>query len=64
MERERDDEAMETVSAGRRVYEDLEEMYRKERAPHGRTRRLAVRLGLAVAVLLVACGLLTWRLVT
>ena len=63
MERERD-EAREAVSAGRRLYDELEETCRKERAAHERMRRLAVRLGLTVAVLLVACGLLAWRLVT
>ena len=63
MERERD-EAREAACAGRQAYEELEEEYRKERAAHGRTRRLAVRLGLAVVALLVICGLLTWRLLT
>ena len=63
VERERN-EAREAASAGRRFHDELEETCRKERAAHGRTRRLAVRLGLAVAVLLVACGLLIWQLVT
>ncbi len=63
MERERD-EAREAASADRRAYEELEEAYRKERAAHGRTRRLAVRLALVVAALLVVCGLLTWLLLT
>ena len=62
LERERD-EARESASASRQAYEELEEAYRKERAAHGRTRRLAVRLGLALVALLVVCGLLTWRLV-
>ena len=62
MERERD-EAKEAASASRQAYEELEEAYRKERAAHGRTRRWTVRLGLAVVVLLVVVGLLTWRLV-
>ena len=35
----------------------------RERAARRRMRRLAVRLGVAVVVLLVVCGLLTWRLV-
>ena len=61
MERERD-EAKEAASASRQAYEELEEAYRKERAAHGRTRRWTVRLGLAVVVRLVICGLLTWRL--
>ena len=62
LERERD-EARESASASRQAYEELEEAYRKELAAHGRTRRLAVRLGLVVGALLVICGLLTWRLV-
>ena len=61
LERERD-EARETASASGRAYEEMEEAYRKEVAAHGRTRRLAFRLGLAVVALLVICGLLTWRL--
>ena len=61
LERERD-EARESASASRQAYEELEEAYRKERAAHGRTRRLAVSLGLVVGALLVICGLLTWRL--
>lgn len=61
LERERD-EARESVSARRQAYEEVEEAYRKEQVAHGRTRRLAVRLALAVAVLLVVVGLLTWRL--
>ena len=58
------DEAREAASADRRAYEELEEAYQKERAVHGRTRRLAVRLALVVAALLVVCGLLTWLLLT
>ena len=61
LERERD-EARDAASASRQGYEELEEAYRKELAAHGRTRRLAVRLGLVVVALLVICGLLTWRL--
>ena len=61
LERERD-EAREAASASRRPYQELEEAYRKERAAHGRTRRWAIRPGLAVVALLVICGLLTWRL--
>ena len=52
LERERD-EAREAASAGRQAYEELEEVYRKERVAHGRTRRLALRLGLVAAALLV-----------
>ncbi len=62
LERERD-EARDAASASRQAYEEMEEAYWKERAAHGRTRRLAIRLGLAVVALLVICGLLTWRLV-
>lgn len=40
----------------------LERAYGKEMAERGRSRRWAVRLGLAVVALLVVCGLLTWRL--
>ena len=61
LERERD-EARESVSAVRQAYEELEEAYRKERAAHGGRRRLVFRLGLAMVVLLVVCGLLVWRL--
>ena len=61
LERERD-EASAAASASRRAYEELEEEYRKERAVHGRTRRLAIRLGLVAVALLVICGLLMWRL--
>ena len=62
LERERD-EARESVSAVRQAYEELEEAYCKARAAHGGRRRLVFRLGLAMVVLLVVCGLLTWRLV-
>ena len=61
LERERD-EARESASASRQAYEELEEAYHKELAVHGRTRRLTIRIGLAVVALLVICGLLTWRL--
>ncbi len=61
LERERD-EARESASTSRQAYEELEEAYRKETAAHGRTKRWAIRLGLAVVALLVICGLLTWRL--
>ena len=63
LERERD-EARESVSAVRQAYEELEEAYRKERAAHGGRRRLVFRLGLAMVVLLVVCGLLVWQLFT
>ena len=61
LERERD-EAKDAASASRQAYEEMEEAYRKERAAHERTRPYAFRLSLAVVVLLVICGLLTWRL--
>ena len=59
MERERD-EAMEAASASHQAHEELEEAYREEQAAHGRARRLAIRLGLVAAALLVICGLVTW----
>ena len=62
LERERD-EARDAASSSGRAYEEMEEAYRKERVAHGRTRRLAFRLGLVAVALLVICGLLTWRLV-
>ena len=61
LERERD-EAREAASASGRAYEEMEEAYWKEQVAHGRMSRWVFRLGLAVAVLLVVCGLLTWRL--
>ncbi len=61
LERERD-EAREAALASRQAHKELEEAYRKELAVHGRTRRLTIRIGLAVVALLVICGLLTWRL--
>ena len=63
LERERD-EARESASVSRQAYEELEEVYCKERDAHGRTRRVAVRLALVVAVLVVVCGLVTWQLFT
>ena len=64
LKRERD-EAREAASASRQAYEELEEAYRKECPMHGRTRRLALRLGLvaaALVVLLAVTILVTWRL--
>ena len=61
LERERD-EAVYAASADRRAYEEMEEAYEKERDARRRMRRLAVRLGLAVVVLLAVVGLLVWRL--
>ena len=63
LERERD-EAREAASASRQAYEEMEEAYRRERALHGRTRGLALRLGLAVTALLVISALLAWLLLT
>ena len=62
LERERD-EAVYSASADRQALEQMEEEYEKERTARRRMRRLAVRLGLAVVVLLVIVGLLMWRLV-
>ena len=62
LERERD-EARDTASASIRAHEEIEEAYQKEIATHGRTRRLAFRLGLvgaALLVLLVASVLVWW----
>ena len=42
----------------------LEEEYRRECAAHAGTRRLALRLGLVAAALLVISILVTWRLFT
>ncbi len=64
LERERD-EARDAASASSAAYEEVTEAYRKERVAHGRTRRLALRLGLVVAalvVLLVIGVLVAWRL--
>ena len=64
LERERD-EAREAVAASRQAYAELEETYRKERAAHRRARRSAVRLGMAVAslvILLAVSAFVGWRL--
>ena len=64
LEREWDD-AREAASAGRDAYEELEEAFRKERPMHGRTGRVAFRLGpasVALFVLLVVSLLVMWRL--
>ena len=50
------------ATADRQALEEMEAEYEKERAARRRTRRLAVRLGLVVVVLLAVVGLLTWRL--
>ena len=63
LERERD-EAVYSASADRQALEEMEEEYEKERAARRRMRRLAVRLGLAVVVLLAVVGLLTWQMLT
>lgn len=62
LERERD-EAVHAAAADQQALEEVEERYEKERDARRRMRRLAVRLGLAVVVLLAVVGLLTWRLV-
>ena len=61
LERERDEDR-ESASASGRAYEEMEEAYRKELAAHERTRRLAFRLGLVAAALLVLLvgGVLVW----
>ena len=61
LERERD-EAMHSATADRQALEEMEEEYEKERAARRRMRRVAIRLGLAVLVLLVVIGVLTWQL--
>ena len=61
LERERD-EARESETAAIQAHRELERAYGTELAEHGRTRRWIVRLGLAVAVLLVVVGLLVWQL--
>ena len=61
LERERD-EAVYAASADRQALDELEEKYEKEREARRRMRRLAIRLGLAVVLLLVVVGLLMWRL--
>ena len=61
LERERD-EAVYSASADRQRYEEMERAYEKEREARRGMRRLAIRLVLTVAMLLVVCGLLTWRL--
>ena len=62
LERERD-EARKSESAAIQAHREMERAYGNEMAKHGRTRGWVVRLGLAVLVLLVVVGLLTWRLV-
>ena len=63
LERERErDEARESVSASRQAYAELEEAYRKETAAHKETKQLFTMLRVTAVVLLVICGLLTWRL--
>ena len=59
LERERD-EAVYSAAADRQALEEMEETYEKERAARIRMRRLAIRLGLAVVLLLVVIGVLVW----
>lgn len=61
LERERD-EAREAVSRWKTAYDELEEAYDKEDAAHGKTKWLALRLGLVAAALFVYSVLVTWRL--
>ena len=63
LERERD-KAKDVASASRRAYAEMEEAYQKEHTARRGTRRLTIRLGLAVVALLVVVGLLTWQLLT
>ena len=63
LERERD-EAVYAAAGDRQALEEMEEEYERERDARRGMRRLAVRLGLAVVVLLAMVGLLVWRLVT
>ena len=62
LERERD-EARESESAAIQAHRELEKSYGKELTEHGQTRRWAIRLGLAVVVLLVIVGVLVWLFV-
>ncbi|MYB47818.1 MAG: hypothetical protein F4X72_00830 [Dehalococcoidia bacterium] len=59
LERERD-EAVYSAAADRQALEEIEESYEKERSARRRMRRLAIRLGLAVVLLLVVIGALLW----
>ena len=61
MGRERD-EARESASSSRQAYQEMEEAYRKETAEHKETKQLFTMLRVTAVVLLVICGLLTWRL--
>ncbi len=61
LEQERD-AARGSEAAAIQAHRELERAYGKEMAERGRTRRWTVRLGLAVVVLLLVVGLLTWRL--
>ena len=63
MGRERD-EAREAASSSRQAYQEMEEAYRKETAEHKETKQLFTMLRVTAVVLLVICGLLTWRLFT
>ena len=59
------DEARSAVAASEEEYGKLEDDLDRERARHGRTRRLALRLGLTAAVLfllLVVSVLVAWYL--
>ena len=56
------DEAKGAVSAGRLEYHELEQAHRKEVAEHKGTNQLFNMARVAVVVLLVIVGLLTWRL--
>ena len=61
LERERD-EAMESASAARRPYEELEEAYRKETAAHKETKELLnmARVTAIVLLVLLVVSVLVW----
>ena len=61
LERERD-EARESVSASEGAHRKLEIAYDEEYAAHKETKQLFTMLRVTAVVLLVICGLLTWRL--
>ena len=61
LERERD-EAMESASAARRPYEEIEKAYLKERAEHKETKEVVIALRVTAIVLLVllVVSVLVW----
>ncbi len=63
-ERLSDEELLRRATARRQAHREMEKAYRKETAEHKETRGIVTMLRVAVVVLLVICGLLTWRLLT